>query len=615
MNLTTELYYNGIPAFNNITNGDQIGAFAGIPTSLIGIQQFTETPVAIGTKYASPTGAGSAYTFANPGSIQATIAAAVPGDVIFLRGGTYNLTSSLNITNSGTQDKRITIESYPGETAIIDASAQPRVTPGVTINLSANYITFRNIEITGMVEQGMYISGSFNIIEYCVIHDNSLSGLMVFNDYTNPRATQYNIIRNNTFYANSDAALSGGEYNLGGNADGISISCGFGTIVEHNVVFNNSDDGIDVWRAVNSIVRYNIVYGNGSGPNGNGNGIKSGGPAPGDNNLIAHNLVFNNKEVGITWNECTNVKMFFNTSYNNGASNYDVNTDTVLEGNVSMGGSLTYFSGSPFEKNNSWNRSDIFVPKSTTYGTADFLHLREIKSQADEKVSRWQGVGNTTTISAIGDSALTLVGNATAHNVAADTVYNALSGTEIIAASASAGVIAGGYLTNKKWFRGSRTVQGSGGFDFMCQFGISGSVSGIRFFVGLTGSVSAPTDVNPSTLINVVGFGCDSSDSEGIIFRNDGSGTATKINLGADMSMPATDRVGCFEVRLFCEPMSGVVYYVVKNLVNGVVANGALSDNLPLSDTLLAPRIFITSGSNAKQVGVKLGDMWVKRRM
>ena len=53
-----------------------------------------------------------------------------------------------------------------------------------------------------------------------------------------------------------------------------------------------------------------------------------------------------------------------------------------------------------------------------------------------------------------------------------------------------------------------------------------------RFFMGLKPAAN-PTDVNPSTLANIVGMGWDSADTNVQIMTNDASGTATKIDLGA----------------------------------------------------------------------------------
>lgn len=614
MRIATDLIFDGISAFDNVSNGDTIGAFSGVPASMIGPQPFKATPLAFGTKFVSASGSGSAYTEASPGSLQNALNSSVPGDVIFLRGGTYTITTQINITISGTRDKRITIESFPGELAVLDASALPR-TGAVRVNLAANFITFRNIEINGMVTRGIEISASDNIVEHCHIHHCSLSGIMIFKDYTQPHLTARNILRSNICHSNSDAELTGGEYDFGENADGIGVASGIDNIVEHNICYNNSDDGIDIWRAIHSIARYNICYANGYGPKGNGNGVKCGGLPPSGLNLIAHNVSFNNKEIGVTFNSSPGVKMIRNTAWNNKAGNFNCGADTVLEYNAAFGGGRALAGFSNFQKGNSWNLPAFFVPKSTDLKSPNFLHVREVQSQSDEKISRWSGSGNSTIITAIGDDALNVTGTPTAANVSASNMYSSLAGVEILVPTASASAVAGLYGNANKWFRGSSAVMGAGGFDFMCRFGFAtGAASTNRFFVGLSASTAAPTDVDPVGLTDMFGFGANANDAYGIIFRNDDTGTATRTNLGTDFTLPTADRVGCFEARFFCEPMSSEIFYIIKNLTNGAIATGSFWVDIPSPTTLLSPRAWIGVGGVNRVVGIKFVDAWVKTR-
>ena len=63
---------------------------------------------------------------------------------------------------------------------------------------------------------------------------------------------------------------------------------------------------------------------------------------------------------------------------------------------------------------------------------------------------------------------------------------------------------------------------------------------GHRFFVGLYPASSAPTDVDPSGLLNLVGVGYDSADSQFYVMHNDGSGSATKIALSGTAANPTS---------------------------------------------------------------------------
>ena len=57
-------------------------------------------------------------------NIQTAVNLAQPGDMIYLRGGTYMLTKRVKIDKAGTADKRICMWGYPGERVIIDGSQE-----------------------------------------------------------------------------------------------------------------------------------------------------------------------------------------------------------------------------------------------------------------------------------------------------------------------------------------------------------------------------------------------------------------------------------------------------------------------------------------------------------
>jgi pectin methylesterase-like acyl-CoA thioesterase len=75
--------------------------------------------------YVSPSGTGSGSQAAPYGSIQAAINAAVAGDIILLRAGTYKPTTNIQIAKSGTDTSPITIRSYQEEKVILDGESLP----------------------------------------------------------------------------------------------------------------------------------------------------------------------------------------------------------------------------------------------------------------------------------------------------------------------------------------------------------------------------------------------------------------------------------------------------------------------------------------------------------
>ena len=75
--------------------------------------------------YVSPSGTGTGSSTAPYGSIQSAVNAAVAGDNILLRAGTYKPTTNIQITKSGTRISPITLRSYGSEKVVIDGEGLP----------------------------------------------------------------------------------------------------------------------------------------------------------------------------------------------------------------------------------------------------------------------------------------------------------------------------------------------------------------------------------------------------------------------------------------------------------------------------------------------------------
>ncbi|CAB4148726.1 hypothetical protein UFOVP532_26 [uncultured Caudovirales phage] len=129
-----------------------------------------------------------------------------------------------------------------------------------------------------------------------------------------------------------------------------------------------------------------------------------------------------------------------------------------------------------------------------------------------------------------------------------------------------------------------------GGFKYVCDVYISDTAfgSGCRQFYGMAGQTTdlAYSDsVLVSSLTNIIGVGSDAADTNLQVFYNDATGTATKIDLGANF--PANRTAGAelttvYSIELYNDSASTSVKYCVKNKETGAVAMGTISTNLPL---------------------------------
>lgn len=133
----------------------------------------------------------------------------------------------------------------------------------------------------------------------------------------------------------------------------------------------------------------------------------------------------------------------------------------------------------------------------------------------------------------------------------------------------------------------------------------AGLVSTSRFFMGLrldTGAFS--TGANPSALLNIIALACDSGDTNLQMMHNDGSGTATKIDLGASFPKPSTDNTDYYRLTLECAPGGSISYTVERFGGASATTSGTLSTDLPASTTYLAMGMNHQSGGTTATAAV-----------
>ena len=118
------------------------------------------TPAAAATLYVAPAGAD-----ANPGTLSLPLATparalalAAPGDTILLRGGTYPITRSLQITQAG-----LTLASYPGERARIAGGTADLTNLTSILIVYASGVTIDGLEIEGASYYGIKLDDAYGV--------------------------------------------------------------------------------------------------------------------------------------------------------------------------------------------------------------------------------------------------------------------------------------------------------------------------------------------------------------------------------------------------------------------------------------------------------------------
>lgn len=250
-------------------------------------------------------------------------------------------------------------------------------------------------------------------------------------------------------------------------------------------------------------------------------------------------------------------------------------------------------------------------PDASSY-YAGFRGWKDLHGRLDMKEARrrhpvtWSPRPGTTTIDQVGLTA-TITGTATAVAPSAGNLF--LSSPRLgFASAAAAGSSAGANGNALFLWRGNGASLG--GFYLLLRFGIETFQATCRLFAGLAGTTAAIGNVNPSTLLNMVGVGFDSGQTTLRLFSNDGSGAATAVDLGA--GFPTTGSQNLYELILSAEPNGADVKYRVERLNAGDVAAGTIAADLPVATQFLTPHLWFNSGTTAGAVNVALFQMYAE---
>lgn len=228
------------------------------------------------------------------------------------------------------------------------------------------------------------------------------------------------------------------------------------------------------------------------------------------------------------------------------------------------------------------------------------------------KVSTWIAVAGQATPTAYGRATPIAIGSTALAGLSTASLFLHMARIEYGVTTAALGAVAGFRSGTLDVVRGPAAP--IGGFHMVTRFGPTTGLSNTnnRLFVGLSSSTANPTEVEPSTLTNIIGVGWDSADANLNIFHNDASGTATKVDLGVNFPVPTTDRSKIYELDLFAIAGGSTVSWMVTDLLTGAVTQGVISTDLPANTQYLAPRGYSTSGSSSAVTGIALFGMYME---
>lgn len=211
--------------------------------------------------------------------------------------------------------------------------------------------------------------------------------------------------------------------------------------------------------------------------------------------------------------------------------------------------------------------------------------------------------GDSTTVSSIG-STFSVQGVLTAAATDVSSFIGGQRRVDIKQTIPNTAHAVGLYAPNAQFLRGDAADKG--GFYMCFRWGVAtGQAATTRGFCGVSSSVAAISDVDPSTLANVVGMGWDAADNEIQIMHREASGTIQKYALyNGIWPIPTSDNSVSFLFELYCPPNGAGISWRIEDPVSGAFDFGTFFTDIPAADTMLAPRIYESVGGVASVMGI-----------
>lgn len=283
------------------------------------------------------------------------------GDIIYMRGGIYNYTSTQVLTNkNGNSSNVITITKYLNEEVIITKSTpytfHDRNATSL-IYISGNYINVTGLRLKGFKQEDTYLWVALKLVN---INNCKFEKLSIYNNSSGiylSGISNNNVIINCDIYNNHDP-LSNDPY---GNGDGIA----FGNISSGNIntlsgcrIYYNSDDGLDCWNNEGIVIVDNCwIWMNGYREDhftigGDGNALKLGLTQTSTGTVmqrdLRNNIIFKNRANAIDQNGGRVLcHVYNNTIWSNsvGINLWDYNLSHIIRNNAVFGNTVNYSGG------------------------------------------------------------------------------------------------------------------------------------------------------------------------------------------------------------------------------------------------------------------------------
>jgi hypothetical protein len=316
--------------------------------------------------FAAPTGSSGGDGSGRPWDLQTALhggnGKVLPGDTVWLRGGTYSNTAPVTSTLAGTASAPVVVRQYPGERAILDArGATPPTSRGDFFTVGGNYSTFWGFEVmdsdpnraTDTRPNLIIVHASHVKLINLIVHDGGI-GFYTFADPVDIEI--YGCLAYN----------NGWQESVFGNGHGIYAKSNAGPVyLRDNILFNQFGYGIHIFaiagpdKLTNLHAEGNVSFNNGAvtadpvnSPSAN---ILFGGSEPVRNGTLVDNMTYFSPNVGVH-----NLLIGFGTT---------VNQDLAVRNNYGVGGMLLLDVG--------WWQSLTMTDNSLFGATSDMIWVRD----------------------------------------------------------------------------------------------------------------------------------------------------------------------------------------------------------------------------------------------
>jgi len=230
----------------------------------------------------------------------------------------------------------------------------------------------------------------------------------------------------------------------------------------------------------------------------------------------------------------------------------------------------------------------------------------EMRNKSTRRGSSWGTTGGSTTITAFQTAVPTVVSNAgsTAASIAIANTSRLTRAARVGAITTSSAGTFAEFYGPLEHFIGNAGADGGIQFQAIINVTDAAIVLGSRSLVGVTGTASALTNVETTTLVNTIGF-VQLAASGNWQFQVGGTGTATIVDTGLTV-----DNTSLLDMQFSIEPGANVVYWTIYNMTTDVYYSGYVSTanfpnvNFPAATALMAKKIFRTNNATAAVQGI-----------